>query len=653
LDSVDFSAEGRQFLNDLFRIDSTSTLTDSTDSKFLVEWIQAAMDYMAMLRSTQYEISNYSCENFAQSEITDARQAVTALYQISNVYYNFTGTTCTELLLMMCSEGPPNDFFENQCEAYNEFLDVNAIATEYGFDYSAASNIVFTVPRLTRQSSIALEQLKLCFYYHIGKNYTLYLSDSQVGSSRKADRVNIRRSVDFFSYLKQCCRNGNLDPWSSGGVYANTSGIQEITKNGIYTFLIDGSAHHLDLRQPNTCDPPSVKNARFQFCNPYFPGYLNSMITNIIDCWSCKSDLFGYPWGQIRGRAKQGFASSTCMYHEDIDAGNASLSMERVFLSHTLWYHRLYPKTKKIKYLYNNTYYKIGGPIFFYAGNEAAIEGFAENTGIMFDLAPHFDASIVFAEHRYYGESKPFGNLSYSNVKNLGFLTSTQAMGDFAKFLPYFKASVLNCSSDTPVIAFGGSYGGMLAVWFRIKYPHIVTGAWASSAPVLLFKGANVDPGAFDKVVTEDFIECGCNREAVYKAFNAIRNLANTTAGLTILNEMFVIEAKSNLTQASDADYLVYFIREAFEYLAMVNYPYPTSFLLPLPGWPVKEACQRAQAAFPQTPTTDRDLVNYLYIISNLYYNYTGTVATNCVKTSVCGDQATAESGDDAFGWPW
>ena len=37
--------------------------------------------------------------------------------------------------------------------------------------------------------------------------------------------------------------------------------------------------------------------------------------------------------------------------------------------------------------------------MFFYSGNEAPIEGFYENTGLMFELAAYFQALVVFGEH--------------------------------------------------------------------------------------------------------------------------------------------------------------------------------------------------------------------------------------------------------------
>ena len=44
-------------------------------------------------------------------------------------------------------------------------------------------------------------------------------------------------------------------------------------------------------------------------------------------------------------------------------------------------------------------YWKGSGPLFFYTGNEGAIDGFYDNTGFLFELAQNFSALVVFAEH--------------------------------------------------------------------------------------------------------------------------------------------------------------------------------------------------------------------------------------------------------------
>lgn len=52
--------------------------------------------------------------------------------------------------------------------------------------------------------------------------------------------------------------NGDLDPWNYGGVPDAVSGGVD----GPLTIHIAGGAHHLDLRGPNTADPPAVVDAR-------------------------------------------------------------------------------------------------------------------------------------------------------------------------------------------------------------------------------------------------------------------------------------------------------------------------------------------------------------------------------------------------------
>ena len=124
-------------------------------------------------------------------------------------------------------------------------------------------------------------------------------------------------------------------------------------------------------------------------------------------------------------------------------------------------------------------------PIFFYVGNESPVEEYVNGSGLMWELAPRFGAHLVFAEHRYFGQSVP----ALKGVENcLAYCTSAQALADYATLVRHLRTTL---RTDGPVIAFGGSYGGMLASWARMKYPSTFAGAIAASAPIWGFPRTN------------------------------------------------------------------------------------------------------------------------------------------------------------------
>lgn len=45
-------------------------------------------------------------------------------------------------------------------------------------------------------------------------------------------------------------------------------------------------------------------------------------------------------------------------------------------------------------------------------------------------------------------------------------------MMDYVKLIKSLKSQ--DKYKNSAVIAFGGSYGGMIAAWIRMKYPHII-----------------------------------------------------------------------------------------------------------------------------------------------------------------------------------
>ena len=63
-------------------------------------------------------------------------------------------------------------------------------------------------------------------------------------------------------------------------------------------------------------------------------------------------------------------------------------------------------------------------------------------------------------QHRYYGESMPFGSAeaAYATPDSRAFLTAEQALADAALLLTSLQSNL--SASHCPVVLFGGSYGG-------------------------------------------------------------------------------------------------------------------------------------------------------------------------------------------------
>lgn len=77
-------------------------------------------------------------------------------------------------------------------------------------------------------------------------------------------------------------------------------------------------------------------------------------------------------------------------------------------------------------------------------------------------------------------------------------------MADYVALIKYIRTKYN--AGDKAVITFGGSYGGMLSAWIRMKYPHVIQGALAASAPILYFKDAPSAPEwRFAEVASNDF----------------------------------------------------------------------------------------------------------------------------------------------------
>ncbi|CAH8668309.1 unnamed protein product [Schistosoma margrebowiei] len=296
--------------------------------------------------------------------------------------------------------------------------------------------------------------------------------------------------------------------------------------------------------------------------------------------------------------------------------------------------------TFKQRYLYEDKWFKPNGPIFFYCGNEGGIDGFWNNTGLIFELAPSFNAFVLFAEHRYYGKSLPFDK-SFQQPY-IQYLSVDQALADYAYLIEGIK-SKFNISRSL-VVAFGGSYGGMLAAYMRAKYPHIIKGALAASAPVRWVAGEGNFHDFFERV-TKDY------HDADPKCSEKIKNAFNLAVQLSQKPDIGYKQLSNDLRLCKPIqnDFEFYWVlkwaRNAFVMMAMLDYPYKASFMASLPANPVNVSCKIALSV--------TDVIPALREAVGVFYNSSQSLSCFDYKTQFieCADITGCGLGSDSLAW--
>ena len=136
--------------------------------------------------------------------------------------------------------------------------------------------------------------------------------------------------------------------------------------------------------------------------------------------------------------------------------------------------------TFKQRFYVNDAHWDKKGPVFYYIGGEGTLTSSSVTTGYVETLGKNYSALIISLEHRFYGESIPNGN---ALTENYQYLTVEQALADLATFTDYYK-TVNPDSANVKWFAFGGSYPGALASWYRMAYPDHTVGSLSSSGVV-------------------------------------------------------------------------------------------------------------------------------------------------------------------------
>ncbi|KAI9063967.1 peptidase S28 [Trametes sanguinea] len=202
--------------------------------------------------------------------------------------------------------------------------------------------------------------------------------------------------------------------------------------------------------------------------------------------------------------------------------------------------------TFRQRYWHTYEFYEPGGPIILMTPGEVDASGYTAyltNSTINGRIAQELNGATVVLEHRFFGNSNPYQDLS---VKSLGVLTVQQAVDDLAYFAQNVKLPMPGgdqlAPGKAPWILVGGSYGGALVSYAMSNKPDVFYAGYASSAVVQ----AIVDFwGYFEPIRQSMPANCSADIEAVIAHVDSVL-ASNDNGQINTLKSTFGLQGLSH-----------------------------------------------------------------------------------------------------------
>lgn len=280
---------------------------------------------------------------------------------------------------------------------------------------------------------------------------------------------------------------------------------------------------------------------------------------------------------------------------------------------------------ERVEFIYHvnaNHYNPEGGPLYIYLKDYRDYSTRWIEEGLMEDIAEETGAALLTFDHRYFGVNRPTETASFEDLE---YLSVEQILADVADFSRFVRQYIGN-GRYTPIVVWGSGLGGVLSVWARSRYPHLIDAAWSSSGYVEPELASFGPYDIFEYTFMID--DNGYCRALIRNAYDIIAYLVNNDEGEYLSERMNLCHPVETDDEADVASLYENTIRAILSYVNEYHYRGIQSFcteMASIPGDPLNSFARWVRYIYGDQECFDHSYDTMIENTSNTTWGSFGT----------------------------